>query len=122
MTRHTTTERNPKTGRYQTRTLAQVYDAVLDVKETVLEVKTDMLALKEHVNDRNEAIEEHIELIKTQIDGKLGADQLLTSLGFKLLNNKWARWTVGVVGFTVVSTILTSQWYPILKHAINTLP
>jgi hypothetical protein len=49
------------------------------------------------------------------IDGKLDDGELLTSLGFKLLNNKLFRWAFGVVSLAVVGTTVWQHW-------ISTLP
>jgi hypothetical protein len=48
------------------------------------------------------------------IDGKLDDGELLTSLGFKLLNNKLFRWAFGVVSLAVVGTTVWQHWVSIL--------
>ncbi len=103
------------------RSVAEVYDAVLDVKAGVLDVKNDVITLKIHVNERNEAIEEHIEQLRTAIDGKLSNGELLTSLGFALMNHRWIRWTVGVLATAVLGRLAVQQWSGSLAHVAEFL-
>lgn len=49
-----------------------------------------------------------------KIDGKLDDGELLTSVGFKLLNNKVFRWGIGVVAAAVVGTTLWQHWLDLL--------
>jgi hypothetical protein len=85
------------------RTAEDVYAAVLDVKEDVLGVKADVIALKKHVND-------DVESLRAIIDGKLDDDQLLTSLGFKMLNNRWFRWMFGALSTSILATYAVTHW------------
>ena len=91
-------------------TISDVYNVSLETKATVLEVKASLLDLREHVNDRNEAIEEHIGQLRSLIDGKLDDDELLTSIGFKLLNNRIIRWAVGALAVSAVSSVVVQHW------------
>ena len=45
-----------------------------------------------------------------KIDGKLDDGQLLTSVGFKLLNNKVIRWGFGVLAAALAGTTIWSHW------------
>ncbi len=99
--------------------VSEVYDAVLDVKEIVLNVKGDMVDLKQHVNDE-------LETMNLVIDHKLDDGQLLTSLGFSLLNNRWLRWIFGAAMAALFSTVAVKQWSgPVvegIQHALQYLP
>jgi len=45
-----------------------------------------------------------------KIDGKLDDGELLTSVGFKLLNNKLFRWVIGVVAVAIAGTTVFEHW------------
>lgn len=104
------------------RSIAEVYDAVLDVKQSVLDTKESVMILKEHVNDRNEAIEDHIGLLESRLTKKIDDDQILRILLWKLANNPIVRWAGGVIAFTALAAVASSAWFPVLKHAITTFP
>ena len=101
------------------RTNDDLHEAILGVKGDVINVRTEVLGLRgdfnglrEHVNDEVELLRDRIDRQDTKIDGKLDNDDLLTSLGFKLLNNRWARWVAGLAVTSVVATAIRSEWYP----------
>jgi len=92
----------------------EIYEIVLDTRTHVVELREDFVDLKSHVNDQ-------LEVMSKQIDGKLDDNQLLTSLGFKLLNNKAGRWVIGVITFTALATIASERWLPIVHKIVGLL-
>lgn len=85
------------------RSINDVYSVVLDTKGEVLGLREDFTDLKGHVNDQ-------LELMNIRIEQKVDKTELLTSLGFKLFNNKAVRWTAGVILTATVSTVAVKQW------------
>lgn len=81
-----------------------------DVYAVILDVKGDVLDLKEHVNDEVELLQKSMKAMDARIDGKLDNAELLTSLGFKLANNRAFRWGAGVIAATTVSTVAVREW------------
>lgn len=96
------------------RTNAEIYDAVLDVKEKVI-------SLKEHVNDRNETIERNMKQLSDRIDNKVDKRDLLTLLGFRLMENRAVRWAAGVIAFTALASLVSQRWYPWLQAVTEAL-
>lgn len=94
------------------RTTDEVYDKVLEIHEQVLGLREDFVDLKEHVNDE-------VDLIKTQIDGKLDNADLLKSIGFQLLNHRFVRWGVGAVAAAIVATLASAHWLPLAEQLIH---
>ena len=55
----------------------------------------------------------------TVIDGKLDDGELLTSLGFKLLNNKFIRWGLGVTLAAVAGTTTFQYWHGVVANFLE---
>jgi hypothetical protein len=89
------------------RTNNDIYMVVLDVKEKVIKVEQSMVDLSNHVNHE---IDELKRDFMRKIDGKLDADQLLTSFGFKVLNNPWFRWMLGAALMSMLALVAYAQW------------
>lgn len=89
------------------RTNNDIYAVVLDVREDVIEVKQRMVDLKEHVNEEIELLRKDF---SRKIDGKLDSAALLTSVGFRLLNNQWVRWGFSGVILATLATLSLQHW------------
>jgi len=92
------------------KTTDEIYEAVLEVKSEVLDSKLEIITLRQHVNHEVEILTDKVWGIDKRIDGKLSADQLLTSIGFKLLNIKWIRWALGGVAAATITQVAASHW------------
>lgn len=114
----------------------EIMDAILDVRNEVVggrnevsALREDFVDLKQYVNHEQTAMIQSMQSFRAEfiekLDGKLSADQLLTSLGFRLLNNRWVRWAVGVIGFTAFGTFATDLWIrygSVIHDAFRSLP
>lgn len=105
-------------------TNADLKQVILKIDGTIIKFRKDFLDLKdEFIDFKNnefrtlgEHVNHEVQLLSTKIDGKLDADELLTSLGFKLLNNRAFRWCLGVLAFTALASIASSEWFPLLTR------
>lgn len=92
---------------------------VAGLRSDFLGLRGDFTGLKEHVNDDVAALRGVIDRMDTKIDGKLSDDQLLTSLGFKLLNNQAIRWVAGAVAAGIAGTVVYQEWSSLIFRGIH---
>ena len=50
------------------------------------------------------------------LDGKLNNGELLTSLGFKLMNNKLVRWGLGIAAAAIAATTTYEHWVGLVER------
>jgi hypothetical protein len=85
---------------------------VLGLRNDVTSLRGEFVTLTRHVND-------DVEALRKVINGKLDDGQLLTSLGFALLNNRYARWVIGIMIAAVTGTVAVQLWW---HHVIQAMP
>lgn len=114
----------------------EIMDAILDVRNEVVGGRNEVSALREDFVDLKTYVNhEQTEMVRSmtdfqkdfaeKLDGKLANDQLLTSLIFQLLNNRYIRWAFGlVVGAfgTYVSVDAIVRYFPFIRDAITSFP
>lgn len=80
-----------------------IYDAILDVRSDVADLREQFIDLKGHVNDERDDM---LALINQKVD----KDDLLTSLGERVMRMRFVRWGFGVVAAATVSTVVVRNW------------
>lgn len=87
--------------------LIETKAGIVDVKADVVTVKESVLSLTGHVNHEVELLQADF---TARINGKLDNDQLLKSLGFHMLNNRWFRWSFGFGSTSILLGLAYAQW------------
>jgi hypothetical protein len=103
-----------------------IIDAIARVEGKVdrVDEKVDRTAVRIdglHVRMDNlvETTNHRLDDFTTAIDSKLDNSELLTSLGFKLLNNKFIRWGLGVALAAVAGTTTYQYWHVIVGNFLE---
>lgn len=92
-------------------TNSELKEAILSVKEDVLNLREDFVDFKNNdFTDLRVHVNHEIEVLTSKIDGKLDNAELLTSLGFNAMNNKFVRWGIGALVFATIGTVASSHW------------
>ena len=101
-----------------------IVESLRDIRESVgrVEEKTDRVDGKvDRANLRLDGVvvrmdtlvettNHRLDAFTAKIDGKLDDGELLTSVGFKLLNNKVFRWGFGIVVASLAGTTIIEHW------------
>jgi hypothetical protein len=109
------------------RTVDEIYDVVLEVKEKVIVNIGHIIDLKEHVNDEVQLLRESYDTLSAHraqdrldlfeaIRGKQNSSDLLRSVIFQALNNKAVRWALGASVVSAFATVVSSHWIPWLER------
>jgi hypothetical protein len=86
--------------------VAQIREAGIGMRGEVLGLRNDVTGLRGEFVTLTKHVNDDVEALNKVINGKLDDGQLLTSLGFALMNNRYARWALGVVFFAVIGSTL----------------
>ena len=99
--------------------IARVEDKVDRVDEKVERANKRIDGLHVRMDNLVDTTNHRLDDFTTVIDGKLDAGELLTSLGFKLLNNKFIRWGLGVALAAIAGTTTYQYWHEIVASFLE---
>lgn len=83
----------------------------LATRAEVLNLRGDVVDLKQHVNDDVESLQRWM---NTALALKADKDELLTSLGERLMSKGYIRWGVGIAFATLIGTATVNNWWHVI--------
>ena len=96
------------------KTVDEVFDAVLDVKTAVIDLKGEFISLQAHVNDELEKMNE-------KIDTKVDPDELLAHFGSRLLNHRIIKWASTATATALLAFVVQQNFGGPILHVAEFL-
>lgn len=88
----------------------RVADHVARVDEKADRTNTRLDGIAVRMDSLVETTNHRLDAFTAALDGKLDNGELLTSLGFKLMNHKTVRWAAGLIATVVIGTAAYQHW------------
>lgn len=96
------------------KSIDEVFDAVLDTKSAVVDLKLEFVRLEGHVNDELEKMNEKI---ATKVD----PDELLSHFGRVLLNHRIVKWVATASATALLALVVQQNFGGPLLHGAEFL-